>query len=151
MAQRWWGSCTVVIWLEFLTARDRFMDAASNLTDSQWCCIPHTYEMLDNVLKLQGIQSLNLWFVREDDLSIVFLWERTFFVANLQFFELHCTFSCLLVSLTGLWSFVATLLDFAVILQLLTVKKYSKIPYIWFTVNYCNTHCIMGISVLILQ
>ncbi len=46
------------------------------------------------------------------------------------------------------WS---TLLDFAVILQLLTVKKYSKIPYIWFTVNYCNTHCIMGISVLILQ
>ncbi len=44
-----------------------------------------------------------------------------------------------------------TLLDFAVILQLLTVKKYSKIPYIWFTVNYCNTHCIMGISVLILQ
>ncbi len=40
-----------------------------------------------------------------------------------------------------------TLLDFAVILQLLTVKKYSKIPYIWFTVNYCNTHCIMGISV----
>ncbi len=45
----------------------------------------------------------------------------------------------------------ATLLDFAVILQLLTVKKYSKIPYIWFTVNYCNTHCIMGISVLILQ
>ncbi len=37
------------------------------------------------------------------------------------------------------------LLDFAVILQLLTVKKYSKIPYIWFTVNYCNTHCIMGI------
>ncbi len=43
------------------------------------------------------------------------------------------------------------LLDFAVILQLLTVKKYSKIPYIWFTVNYCNTHCIMGISVLILQ
>ncbi len=47
--------------------------------------------------------------------------------------------------------FNATLLDFAVILQLLTVKKYSKIPYIWFTVNYCNTHCIMGISVLILQ
>ncbi len=46
---------------------------------------------------------------------------------------------------------VCTLLDFAVILQLLTVKKYSKIPYIWFTVNYCNTHCIMGISVLILQ
>ncbi len=44
-----------------------------------------------------------------------------------------------------------TLLDFAVILQLLTVKKYSKIPYIRFTVNYCNTHCIMGISVLILQ
>ncbi len=41
----------------------------------------------------------------------------------------------------------STLLDFAVILQLLTVKKYSKIPYIWFTVNYCNTHCIMGISV----
>ncbi len=29
-------------------------------------------------------------------------------MANLQFFELHCTFSCLLVSLTGLWSFVAT-------------------------------------------
>ncbi len=46
---------------------------------------------------------------------------------------------------------MCTLLDFAVILQLLTVKKYSKIPYIWFTVNYCNTHCIMGISVLILQ
>ncbi len=46
---------------------------------------------------------------------------------------------------------LSTLLDFAVILQLLTVKKYSKIPYIWFTVNYCNTHCIMGISVLILQ
>ncbi len=38
-----------------------------------------------------------------------------------------------------------TLLDFAVILQLLTVNKSSKIPYIWFTVNYCNTHCIMGI------
>ncbi len=34
---------------------------------------------------------------------------------------------------------------FAVILQLFAVKKSSKIPYIWFTVNYCNTHCIMGI------
>ncbi len=43
------------------------------------------------------------------------------------------------------------LLDFAVILQLLTVNKSSKIPYIWFTVNYCNTHCIMGISLLSLQ
>ncbi len=50
-----------------------------------------------------------------------------------------------------LQKYLVTLLDFAVILQLLTVKKYSKIPYIWFTVNYCNTHCIMGISVLILQ
>ncbi len=49
------------------------------------------------------------------------------------------------------WMVESTLLDFAVILQLLTVKKSSKIPYIWFTVNYCNTHCIMGISVLILQ
>ncbi len=44
-----------------------------------------------------------------------------------------------------------TLLDFAVILQLLTVNKSSKIPYIWFTVNYCNMHCIMGIYLLSLQ
>ncbi len=44
-----------------------------------------------------------------------------------------------------------TLLDFAVILQLLTVNKSSKIPYIWFTVNYCNMHCIMGIFLLSLQ
>ncbi len=44
-----------------------------------------------------------------------------------------------------------SLLDFAVILQLLTVNKSSKIPYIGFTVNYCNTHCIMGIFVLSLQ
>ncbi len=50
-----------------------------------------------------------------------------------------------------MYEYIYTLLDFAVILQLLTVKKYSKIPYIRFTVNYCNTHCIMGISVLILQ
>ncbi len=41
---------------------------------------------------------------------------------------------------------VPALLDFAEILQLLTVNKSSKITiYIWFTVNYCNTHCIMGI------
>ncbi len=46
---------------------------------------------------------------------------------------------------------IYALLDFAVILQLLTVNKSSKIPYIWFTVNYCNMHCIMGISLLSLQ
>ncbi len=45
----------------------------------------------------------------------------------------------------------SSLLDFAVILQLLTVNKSSKIPYIWFTVNYCITHCIMGIFLLRLQ
>ncbi len=58
---------------------------------------------------------------------------------------------CVFVVIFVYSSCSSTLLDFAVILQLLTVKKYSKIPYIWFTVNYCNTHCIMGISVLILQ
>jgi len=38
-----------------------------------------------------------------------------------------------------------SLLDFAVILQLLTAKKPSKILFILFTVNYCNMHCIVGI------
>ncbi len=70
--------------------------------------------------------------------------KKTYFTDTSALIVLPRTYSCIFLS-------VNTLLDFAVILQLLTVKKYSKIPYIWFTVNYCNTHCIMGISVLILQ
>lgn len=52
----WWlrdgGFLARLSWLKYLTARERFIDAVSNLTDSQWCFIPHLYETFDNVLKL---------------------------------------------------------------------------------------------------